>query len=47
MNTEFNNDEMHRILAEAEAMRSREVARLIGLLFRRRPARNLSNAVNG
>lgn len=47
MQTEFTEEHMRKVMEEARAMRSKEVARLFGLLFRRRRTQTVSVAVNG
>lgn len=47
MQTEFTEEHMRKVMEEARAMRSKEVARLFGLLFRRHRTQAVSVAVNG
>ena len=47
MTSILTEEELQEVMADARAMRSQEVSRLCGLLFRRRAVPMPSNAVNG
>lgn len=47
MNIELSDPKMQRIMEEARLERAKEMSRLLGLLFRRRPTAKPSVAVTG